>query len=38
MVGVLGLALMCASVLLLFYVARRRNSPNAPYWSRLGVT
>jgi len=38
MIGVLGLALMCASVLLLFYVARRRNSPNAPYWSRLGVT
>jgi cytochrome b561 len=38
MVGVLGLALICAAVLLLFYVARRRNSPNPPRWSRLGVT
>lgn len=38
MIGVLGLALMSASVLLLFYVARRRNSPNAPSWSRWGVT
>lgn len=38
MIGVLGLALLCASVLLLFFVARLRNSPNAPRWSRLGVT
>lgn len=38
MIGVLGLALLCASILLLFFVARLRNSPNAPRWSRLGVT
>lgn len=38
MIGVLGLALLCASVLLLFFVARLRNSQNPPHWSRWGVT
>ena len=38
MIGVLGLALLCASVLLLFYVARRRNGPNPPPWSHWWVT
>ena len=38
MIAVLGLALMGASVMLLFYVARRRNGPNPPRWSRWGVT
>ena len=37
MIGVLGLALLCASVLLLFYVARRRNGPNPPPWSMEGL-
>lgn len=38
MIGVLGFALLCASVLLLFYVARRRNSLNPPRWSRWSIT
>jgi hypothetical protein len=38
MVGVLGLALISASVLLLFYVARQRNSLTPPRWSRWSVT
>jgi len=38
MIAVLGLALTGASILLLFYVARRRNGPNPPRWSRWGVT
>lgn len=32
-----GLALMSASVLLLFYAARFRNAPNAPGWSQSNV-
>lgn len=38
MIGVFGLALICASFLLLFYVARRRNGPNPPNWSRWSAT
>jgi len=38
MIAVLGLALTGASILLLFYVAKRRNGPNPPRWSRWGVT
>ena len=38
MIGVLGLALISASVLLLLSVARLRNSPNPPRWTRWGVT
>jgi len=38
MTGVFGLALLCASVLLLFYVARRRNSPNPPRWLEWKIT
>lgn len=32
-----GLALMSASVLLLFYCARLRNGPNAPVWTQSNV-
>ena len=38
MIGVLGLALTCASGLLLFYIARRRNGLNPPRWMGWGVT
>ena len=38
MIGVLGLALTCASGLLLFYIARRRNGLNPPRWMGWAVT
>lgn len=37
MEAIYGLALMSASVLLLFFAARFRNAPDAPRWSQSNV-